>query len=80
MLLQDIEEEQLLETCSVNWTECVVCSTDTELKVSVRLILDSELDVLAKCASSGQKGRVEEIGQHTTGRYAHGLAVRRFVR
>lgn len=61
MLLQDSEEEeQLWEICSVNWTECVVCPTDTELKVPVRLIVDSELDVLAKAASSGRQGRVEK--------------------
>lgn len=52
-LLQDSEEEeQLCEISSVNWTE---------LKVPVRLILDSELDALAKAASSGRQGRVEEI-------------------
>lgn len=67
MLLQDSAEEQLWGTRSVNWTECVVRPTDTELKVPVRLILDSELDVLAKAASSGRQGRVEEISQHTTG-------------
>lgn len=67
MLLQDSEEEeQLWEIRSVNWTECVVCPRDTELKVPVRLILDSELDVLSKVALSGRQGRVEEIGQQTT--------------
>lgn len=61
-LLQDSEEEeQLCEISSVNWTERAVSPTDTELKVPVRLILDSELDALAKAASSGRQGRVEEI-------------------